>query len=245
MSKRYTSGKPVKVLYEDEQFMAFYKPAGLLSVASGARPGGARTGQDACLEDMVNEFYREGAGAPDGAPAVMGAKLHPCHRLDRETSGVIFFAKRKMNQQMLMDLFHKRLVHKRYIAFVHGRVTRPAGTIRIPVKDAFADKFSPDSDAKDATTKYKVLEVRRHFTIVEAEPVTGRTNQLRLHFKAIGHPIVGENKYIFRRDYDLRFKRTALHAAEIAFKHPVTGKDVKVEAKLSADMMNFLERNRR
>ena len=234
MSKRYTSGKPIKALYEDEQFMAFYKPAGLLSVASGSHKQA-----ESCLEDTVNEFYREEV---DGVP---GAKLHPCHRLDRETSGVIFFAKGKMNQQALMDLFHKRLVHKRYIAFVHGRVTRPAGTIRIPVKDAFADKFSPDSEAKEAATKYKVLEIRTKFSILEAEPITGRTNQLRIHFKAIGHPIVGENKYIFRKDYDLRFKRTALHAAEIAFKHPVTGKDVKVEAKLSADMMNFLDRNPR
>ncbi len=234
MSKRYTSDKPIKVLYEDEQFMAFYKPAGLLSVASGSKMN-----KDSCLEDMVNEFYREEI---DGVP---GPKLHPCHRLDRETSGVIFFAKGKVNQQLLMDLFHKKLVHKRYIAFVHGRVTRPAGTIRIPVKDAFSDKFSPDSEAKEASTKYKVLEIRTKFSILEAEPITGRTNQLRIHFKEIGHPIVGENKYIFRKDYDLRFKRTALHAAEIDFKHPVTGKDVKVEAKLSADMMNFLEKNRR
>ena len=167
MSKRYTSDKPIKVLYEDEQFMAFYKPAGLLSVASGAHKQ-----EENCLEDMVNEFYREEV---DGVP---GPKLHPCHRLDRETSGVIFFAKGKMNQQLLMDLFHKKLVHKRYIAFVHGRVTRPAGTIRIPVKDAFADKFSPDSEAKEAATKYKVLEIRTKFSILEAEPITGRTNQL-------------------------------------------------------------------
>ncbi len=233
MSKRYTSGKPIKVLYEDDQFMAFYKPAGILSVPA------ARMEKDQSLEDVVNEFYREEV---NGAP---GPKLHPCHRLDRETSGVIFFAKGKMNQQSLMDLFHKRQVHKKYIVFVHGRVARPAGTIRIPVKDSFADKFSPDADAKEACTKYKTLEVRKQFTILEAEPFTGRTNQLRIHFKEIGHPIVGENKYIFRRDYDLRFKRTALHAAEIAFKHPVTGKDVDVKAPLSADMLNFLERNRR
>jgi RluA family pseudouridine synthase len=234
MSKKYTSGKPIKVLYEDDQFMAFYKPAGILSV-----PAASRMEKDQSLEDVVNEYYREEV---NGVP---GPKLHPCHRLDRETSGAIFFAKGKQNQQLLMDLFHKRQVHKKYIVFVHGRVSRPAGTINIPVKDSFADKFSPASDAKDALTKYRVIEKRTNFSIVEAEPVTGRTNQLRLHFKAIGNPIVGENKYIFRKDYDLRFKRTALHAAEIAFKHPVTGKAVEVKAPLSADMMNFLEKNRR
>jgi RluA family pseudouridine synthase len=234
MSKRYTSDNPIKVLYEDEQFMAFYKPAGLLSV-----PATARLEKEKALEELVNEFYRE---EKDG---VAGPKLHPCHRLDRETSGVIFFAKGKQNQQALMDLFHKRQVHKKYIAFVHGRVNRPAGTINFAVKDTLADKFSPVSGAKDALTRYKTLEVKRQFSIVEAEPVTGRTNQLRIHFKGIGHPIVGENKYIFRRDYELKFKRTALHAAEISFKQPITGKPVKVEAKLSADMMNFLDRNKR
>jgi 23S rRNA pseudouridine1911/1915/1917 synthase len=234
MSKRYTSDKPVRILYEDNEYMAFYKPAGLLSVGSSALGD-----KDRSLEDVVNALYRE---EKDGVP---GPKLHPCHRLDRETSGVIFFAKGKVNQQALMDLFHRRLVQKKYTLFVHGRVNRPSGTIHMPVKDSFADKFSPDADAKEATTRYKVVELRRHYSIVEAEPVTGRTNQLRIHFKGIGHPIVGENKYIFRRDYDLKFKRTALHAAEISFKQPVTGKEVRVEAKLSADMMNFLERNRR
>ncbi|MBF0330598.1 MAG: RluA family pseudouridine synthase [Candidatus Omnitrophica bacterium] len=234
MSKKYTSGKPIKVLYEDDQFMAFYKPAGILSV-----PTGSLMEKHKSLEDVVNEYYREEVNG------VAGPKLHPCHRLDRETSGVIFFAKGKMNQQALMDLFHKRMVHKKYIVFVHGRMERPSGTIRIPVKDAYSDKFSPASEGKDACTKYKVLETRRHYSIVEGEPVTGRTNQLRIHFKEIGHPIVGENKYIFRKDYDLRFKRTALHAAEISFKHPFTGKDIEVKAQLSADMMNFLERNRR
>ncbi|MEI8012448.1 MAG: RluA family pseudouridine synthase [Candidatus Omnitrophota bacterium] len=234
MSKQFTSKNPIKVLYEDEQFMAFYKPAGLLSV-----PGGVSSAAEKSLDDMVNEFYRE---EKDGVP---GARLHPCHRLDKETSGVIFFAKGKVNQKLLMDLFHQRKVHKKYAVFVHGRVARPAGTINMPVKDAFEDKFSPAKGAKDALTKYRVMELRKNFTIVEAEPITGRTNQLRLHFKGIGHPIVGENKYIFRKDYDLKFKRTALHAAEIVFKHPVTGAAVKVVAKLSADMLNFLERNRR
>ncbi len=234
MSKRFTSQSPIKVLYEDDQFMAFYKPAGLLSV-----PASVSAEKGKSLDEMVNEFYRE---EKDG---VQGARLHPCHRLDKETSGVIFFAKGKSNQQLLMNLFHQRFVHKKYIVFVHGRVNRPAGTINMPVKDSFEDKFAPSKGAKDALTKYRVMEFRKNFTIVEAEPVTGRTNQLRLHFKGIGHPIVGENKYIFRKDYDLKFKRTALHAAEITFKHPVTGKPVKVEAKLSADMLNFLERNRR
>lgn len=234
MSKQFTSNAPIKVLYEDEQFMAFYKPAGLLSV-----PSAVSSDKEKTLDQMVNAFYRE---EKDG---VAGARLHPCHRLDKETSGVIFFAKGKVNQKLLMDSFHLRKVHKKYILFVHGRVTRPSGTINMPVKDAFEDKFSPAKGAKDALTKYRVMSLRKNFTVVEAEPITGRTNQLRLHFKGIGHPIVGENKYIFRKDFDLKFKRTALHAAEIVFKHPVTGEPVKVTAKLSADMLNFLERNRR
>ena len=94
-------------------------------------------------------------------------------------------------------------------------------------------------------TEFRVVQEVGDYSLLGVTPKTGRTHQIRIHLTSIGHPIVGENKYIFRKDYDLRFKRTALHAAEIAFKHPVTGKPVKVEAKLSADMLNFLERNRR
>jgi 23S rRNA pseudouridine1911/1915/1917 synthase len=95
--------------------------------------------------------------------------------------------------------------------------------------------------AEAAVTKYRVLQRRGAFTVIEAEPVTGRTNQIRIHMKAIGHPLVGEAVYAFRKDYKLRFKRAALHAKRIEFVHPASGKKMSFESPLAADMADFLK----
>lgn len=78
---------------------------------------------------------------------------------------------------------------------------------------------------------------------MEVNPVTGRTNQIRIHFTKVGHPLVGEDKYIFRKDYELRFRRTALHALQLTFPQPMTNKMITVESPLAQDMSNFLEKN--
>jgi len=168
--------------------------------------------------------------------------LHPAHRLDRDTSGVILFAKGKDHQQTLMQAFKEKKVKKTYIAFAHGHIKESEGKIKIPIKDFYQRKFQKNLPPQSALTHYKVLEYRKDFTVVEVNPITGRTNQIRIHFTKIGHPLVGEDKYIFRKDYDLRFRRTALHAAHLSFPHPVTGKMISVEAPLAQDMTNFLEK---
>ena len=169
--------------------------------------------------------------------------LHPAHRLDRDTSGVILFAKGKENQQTLMQAFKEKKVHKTYIAFAHGHIQTPEGKIRIPIKDFHQRKFNKNMPPQSALTLYKVLEYHKAFTVVEVNPITGRTNQIRIHFTKLGHPLVGEDKYIFRKDFELRFRRTALHAAQLSFPHPVTGKMITVCAPLAQDMTNFLEKN--
>ena len=91
-------------------------------------------------------------------------------------------------------------------------------------------------------TKFKVLEKRGDFTIVEVEPVTGRTNQIRIHFKELGHPLVGESVYAFRKDFKLRFKRVALHSKAVEFSHPVTGKKMSFNLPLADDMVSFISK---
>ena len=92
-----------------------------------------------------------------------------------------------------------------------------------------------------AETKYTVIERRTDFTVVEAMPLTGRTNQIRIHFKNIQHPLVGEDKFAFRKDFTLRAKRVCLHAGYLEFKHPQTGKIVVVKSPLPEDMQKFLK----
>jgi len=213
----------VPVLYEDEACVAFDKPPGLLTIPTD------KGGEERTLVSLVNLERKT------------GGSLHPVHRLDRDTSGVILFAKGKANQQALMQAFKDKRVHKQYIAFVHGHMQPREGKIRIPIKDIYRRKFMRHAPAQSALTHYRVRDYHKNFTVVDVEPVTGRTNQIRIHFQKVGHPVVGEDKYAFRKDFELRFRRTALHASRLEWPSPATGKMVAVQAPLPEDMEKFLK----
>jgi RluA family pseudouridine synthase len=215
----------IPVLYEDENCLAFNKPSGLLVIPTDKN-------EDHTLVNIVNQQY--------GAPG----HLYPAHRLDRDTSGVILFAKGKDCQQKLMEFFKAKQVHKTYIAFVHGRVAEPRGKIRIPIKDFHQRKFASHLPAQSALTHYEVEDYYKDFTVAKVMPITGRTNQIRIHFAKIGYPLVGEDKYAFRRDFALRFRRTALHALRLEWPQMTGSKMIKVESPLAKDMVDFLDKHK-
>jgi len=218
---------PIPVLFENERCVVFDKPSGLLTIPSPK-------GETKTLTSLVNDQY---------APADKSYQLHPCHRLDKDTTGVILYAKGKKNQQLLMDEFKRQRVHKKYIAFVQGRMKRQEGEIKSYIH-SFEDEQIFNKDKKDlAQTRFKVLELRKDFSVVEVEPLTGRTNQIRIHFKHIKHPLVGDRKYSFARDFHLKFRRTALHAARLEWRDPEGGKHLTAQAPLAKDMKDFLEKN--
>lgn len=225
--KTESYGRPIEILYEDDSYMVFNKPAGLLVIPTPRN-------EKNTLVNIVNAQYVSGRDAP---------KLYPCHRLDRETSGVILFAKGKRRQQWMMELFKKRAIRKKYIACVYGKLPQRQGEIRFSVADRALRKFRGRPSLKSAVTRYRVIEVKKRFSVVEVEPLTGRKNQIRIHFTQIGHPLVGERKYAFARDYPLKFKRVALHAAGLEWMHPVNHSRVKVTADLADDMEAFIARN--
>ena len=214
--------RPIGVLYEDESFIAFDKPAGLLVIATAKQ-------KERTLLSIVNQQFQ--------SPSF---HLHLCHRLDRETSGVILFAKGKRGQKLMMDVFKRRQVRKKYIAFVQGRLPSASGELKSFILDDQERKYRKDAASKWAVTRYKILETRKYFSVAEVEPVTGRTNQIRIQFSQMRHPLVGERKYAFARDYKIKFRRTALHALSLEWKHPLTGKMIKIEAPLAKDMEEFL-----
>jgi RluA family pseudouridine synthase len=170
----------------------------------------------------------------------MGEKVFPCHRLDRETTGLIIYAKRRDIQERIMEQFKKREVKKKYLAFIEGRMKKKKGMLidRILDREGKIYKEKP----KEAKTFYRVLRVFENWSVVELEPVTGRTNQLRIQLANIGNPILGESKYAFRRDFLVRFRRLALHAFYLQFIHPVSKDKVILEIDLVADMKEFLNR---
>ena len=202
----------IPVIYEDDWLLAVDKPSGLLVIPTPKKE--TRT-----LTSILNE---------DLAERSKTYRLHPCHRLDRETSGLIIYAKGKSIQEKMMLEFKERKVKKVYIAFLQGHLFKEQGEIKKPI------------EGKNALTKYKVIQRKKDFTVVEIMPWTGRTNQIRIHFKDIGHPLVGETKFAFRRDFALKAKRLCLHAEALEFLHPITKKSVKLSTGLPEDLKKFL-----
>ena len=160
---------------------------------------------------------------------------YPAHRLDRETSGLIVLAKDKNTQRILMDQFRERKVKKCYIAFVRGRLKNKKGVISRYVQD------NPFEAPKYARTEYRLVEERKDYSVLEVVPLTGRTNQIRIHFKQMGNPLLGERRFAFARDFKIKFRRVALHSSNLGFNHPVTGKKMSFNCALPSDMQEFLD----
>jgi 23S rRNA pseudouridine1911/1915/1917 synthase len=205
----------IPIVYEDDWLLVVDKPSGLLSIPT---PKNERR----TLTSILNDDAKEKG---------LQYRLHPCHRLDRETSGLIIYAKGKSIQRKMMEVFQQRKVKKTYIAFIQGSLAFNKGEIKNPIA------------GQPALTQYKTIAKRKGFAIVEAMPLTGRTNQIRIHFKGIGHPIVGETKYAFRRDFGLKAKRLCLHAKSLEFRHPLTHKNINIDAKIPEDLEDFLNRH--
>ena len=135
-----------------------------------------------------------------------------------------------------MGQFKNREVQKNYIAIVQGTVKKDSDTIKSDIYNKNKGRY------ESAITKYSVLQRMGHFSVLKVEPVTGRRNQIRIHLHREGHPIVGESVYAFRKDFELKFKRAALHAAKIEFKHPVTGEALKFELPLPGDLEELIRK---
>jgi len=202
----------IPVLYEDDWLLVADKPSGLLVIPTPRN-------EQRTLTSILNEDLEKRG---------LSYRLHPCHRLDRETSGLIIYAKGKSVQKKMMDEFKHKEIKKTYIAFLQGILSKNDGQIDNPIAGL------------SAITKYKVIQRRKDFTVVEVMPLTGRTNQIRIHLKEIGHPIVGETRFAFRRDFALKAKRLCLHAQTLEFMHPVTKKNIFLSSILPQDLKKIL-----
>jgi 23S rRNA pseudouridine1911/1915/1917 synthase len=202
----------IPIVYEDDCLLVLDKPAGLLTIPTPHNE--SRT-----LISILNDDARDRG---------LLYRLHPCHRLDRDTSGLIIFAKGKAAQKKMMEQFARHAVRKRYYAVVHGQVQPQEGAIRTAI------------NGQPALTSYCVLKAQREFSVMDVRPETGRKNQIRIHCKQIGHPLVGESRFAFRRDYTLRAKRALLHAVALDFEHPIDKRPMHLEALVPKDMQLFI-----
>ncbi len=221
MRKRSTSGarfisKGLVVLYEDKDILVVDKPAGLLTVATEREK--SRTAQS-----ILTDYIRKGCGR-------CRKRLFVVHRLDRDTSGTLIFAKSEDAMHRLKAQWKQ--TEKKYLAVVHGRCEKNSETIATYLAEDKGYNVYSTSDStkgKLSQTAYKVLRMTKRVSLLEVVLLTGRKNQIRVHLAGIGHPIVGDTKYGKEDDSQ---PRLALHARSISFRHPFSGKQLTIKSEV-------------
>ena len=207
-------GSGLLLLYEDRDIAAVDKPAGLLSIATGG--GREKTAY------LILAGYLRKRGGNGASPAVV-------QRLDRDTSGVMIFAKSGWVKKKLMDHWDEAVTERRYLCVAEGAFSAIAaagageasGLIDLPLGEDAGGRVVVMKNGKPALTRWKLIKERNGFSLLSLELETGRRNQIRAHLAALGHPVAGDKKYWAKTD---PLKRLCLHAEKIAFHHPRDGK---------------------
>jgi 23S rRNA pseudouridine1911/1915/1917 synthase len=228
---------PLNILYEDDDLIAVDKPAGLVVHAGAGQTRGT----------LVNALLHRYARL-----STVGGPLRPgiVHRLDKATSGVLLVAKNDIAHRHLAEQFSRRRIEKRYLALIHGRLPRARDTISLPVARDLRRRTRMTTrrrQGRAAVTDYQVLASTADFTLLEAHLHTGRTHQIRVHFAALGHPVVGDTLYgaarRLRRGNTAQptLNRNFLHAWSLRFQHPRTHQMLEIHAPLPAELIELLQ----
>jgi 23S rRNA pseudouridine1911/1915/1917 synthase len=226
----------LEILFEDDSLLVLNKPAGLLAVPL------ARRNEAPSVYHHLEEYLR-----PRGK-----RRPHVVHRIDRDTSGLVVFAKHARAQERLKEQFRHREAERIYLAIVYGHPEPRAGTWRDHLvwdDEALIQKETHPRDprGKEAISEYEVLEEFEGTSLLQVRLQTGKRNQIRLQARLRGHTLVGEQRYVFGPASlrPIAFPRQALHAWRLAFRHSEDGKRLRFEAPLPADMEALLEKLRR
>ena len=206
--KRLSSG--LVLLHEDRDIIALDKPAGLLSIAAADK-------REKTIYSILAEYLRR-KGCPP--PAVV-------HRLDRDTSGVMIFARSAWVKKKIMDNWDEIVAERRYVCLAEGEFTEETGVIDLPLGEDRGGRVVVKEGGKPAITRWKLLNAGKGFSLLALELETGRRNQIRAHLAALGHPVAGDKKYHAKTD---PLKRLCLHAEKIVFYHPRDGKLMEFES---------------
>jgi 23S rRNA pseudouridine1911/1915/1917 synthase len=224
----------LETVFENENLVAFNKPSGMLSIPD------RYDAEKPCIKNIAEKAY---------------GKLFVVHRIDRDTSGLIVFAKNEESHKYLSQLFQSRNIEKYYIAIVQGNPFTPSGTIEkgIMPHPTIKGRMVVNAKGKEARTDYEVLQSFSGFSVVRLRIYTGRTHQIRVHMKDLGYPLVcdpvyGHDKPVYLSDFKKKFKlsinelderpilsRLALHAHQIKFQD-MDGQKIDIIAPLSKDM---------
>ncbi len=220
---------PLKIIFEDMDVIVVDKQPGLIVHPTLDHPRGTLVN---ALLSHLGDVTQE-----------VGLRPGVVHRLDKDTSGLIVVAKNKISLENLKNQFKNREVHKKYLALVQGKVKKETGEVNGSIirHPKFKSKFIVSAEGKDAITKYRVVErFGDNLTLLELEPLTGRTHQLRVHLSHIGHPIVGDKLYGGR----MLLNRQFLHASNLNLKHPTTKIELSLKSGLPDDLDKLLKKLR-
>jgi len=231
---------PLNILYEDDDLAVVNKPAGMIVHPGAGADSGTMVGA------LLHRF-----GGGRGLSAV-GGPLRPgiVHRLDKGTSGAIVIAKNDAAHRKLVEDFRARRVQKTYLALLHGKLKENSGTVELPIARDLRRRSRMTARrraGREARTDWRTRLRLDGFTLIEADLHTGRTHQIRVHFSALGCPVVGDTLYGAPRRERAGsetlppLERNFLHSARLAFTHPTTGKRIEVRAPLPPELVNYLK----
>jgi len=223
---------PLDIVYEDKDVIVINKPPGIVVHPAAGNIEGT-------LVNAVLYHCKDLSG--------IGGSIRPgvVHRLDKDTSGLIVFAKNNEAHLNISKQIKDREVKKTYLALVRGEMKKNSGTIDAPLgrhpvhRKKMAVIRSKNLKSREALTYYKVVKRFKGYTLVELDLRTGRTHQIRVHLSYIGHPVVGDSTYSKRKE-EFDAPRQMLHASQLGFHHPATGKYMEFKAEIPPDMRRIL-----
>lgn len=223
---------PIEIIYEDKDIIVVNKPKGLVVHPANGNPDGT----------LVNALM---AICKDSLSGI-GGKIRPgiVHRLDKDTSGILVVAKNDKSHINMSEQIKNHEVEKTYIALVRGIVKEETATIKMPIGRSVSNrkKMAVVKTGKEATTHFSVIErfPKYNCTLLEIKIETGRTHQIRVHLSQIGYPIIGDNIYSNGKN-QWNIEGQCLHAKKLKFKHPITNKEMILEAELPEYFKEIIE----
>lgn len=204
--------KMLNLIYEDAYLLVVEKKEGLLSVATDKQ-------KEKTAQHILNEYVKR---------KHRNNRVFVVHRLDRETSGIMMYAKDEKTQHTLRDHWHEIVFDRRYVAVVQGEMEQNRGTVESWLTDRklYVSSSPTDDGGKYSVTHYQTIKRANGLSLVELRLETGRKNQIRVHMADLGHPVLGDIRY---GDEYNQFERMALHAFKLCFYHPITGEPMEFE----------------
>lgn len=231
----------IKIIYEDDSLLILDKPTSITVNNSDT------TKNEETVQDFVAKTHSNFTNPLFNDTSDFYKRAGIVHRIDKETSGILVVAKTKIAFENLQAQFKERKVEKTYVALVHGHIDLDEGEIVVPIGRLpwNRKKFGVLAGGKEAITHYRVLEnYQKPLTLLELNPKTGRTHQIRVHLKYFNHPIFGDFLYAGRktsREDRKILNRFFLHAAKIIFYHPTTGERIIFESPIPTELKEVLQ----